>query len=345
MLQPAEAFLDVSGEDIRRRMFVTQDADGREWALRPEFTIPVCRDHIASGAPGRAANYAYAGPVFRMRAGERGEFPQAGVESIGRSDREAADAEVLALTCEAVALAGLPDPAARLGDVAILNALIAAAGLPAAAARKIKRAVAAGKGPAALGVLDEAGDAEGASHAGVLAALEGQDPQAARRFVEDVLAIAGISSVGGRSAGDIAQRFLARARERSQPIGAEARALVAGGLAISGDPDQAAAALRALAKDAGVALDAEIDALEARTGFMAARGLDVAAMRFDLSFARNLDYYTSFIFELNDPALPEGKPVAGGGRYDSLIARLGASEGAPAVGASIWLDRLPGGAS
>jgi ATP phosphoribosyltransferase regulatory subunit len=342
VLQPAASFLDVSGEDIRRRMFVTQDADGREWALRPEFTIPVCRDHLASAHAAEAASYAYLGPVFRMRAGESGEFLQAGMESLGRADREAADAEVMALTCEAVALAGLPAPAILLGDVAILNALVRAAGLPASTGRKLLRAAAAGDAAGAAAALDDDGGDSAVNHAGVLAALEGQDPQAARRFVEDVLAIAGISSVGGRSAGDIASRFLARARERSQPVSGEARALVSGALAISGDPDSAAASLRALARDARVSLDAEIDALEARTGFMAARGLDVAAMRFDVGFARNLDYYTSFIFELNDPGFAGARPVAGGGRYDSLLGRLGAAAPMPAVGASIWLDRLPG---
>jgi ATP phosphoribosyltransferase regulatory subunit len=345
VLQPAEAFLDVSGEDIRRRMFVTQDAEGREWALRPEFTIPVCRDHIARGPAQRAASYSYLGPVFRMRAGEPGEFAQAGIESIGRTDAQAADAEVMALICEAVALAGLPKPVIRLGDVAVLNAVLEAAALPASAQRKLMRAVANGAGAQAVEVLDVAADAQADSHAGMLAALEGQDPQAARRFVQDVLAIAGISSVGGRSAGDIASRFLARARERSQPVSDQAKALIGGALAIGGDPDSAASALRALAAEAKVDLTREIDALEARTGFMAARGLDVGQMRFDVSFARNLDYYTSFIFELSDPDAAGGKPVAGGGRYDTLLARLGAGADVPAVGASIWLGRLPGGAS
>ena len=41
VLQPADVFIDLSGEDIRRRMFVTQDAAGAELCLRPEYTIPV----------------------------------------------------------------------------------------------------------------------------------------------------------------------------------------------------------------------------------------------------------------------------------------------------------------
>ena len=340
ILQPAGIFLDVSGEDMRKRMFMTQDGDGQEWCLSPEYTIPVCHDHLASRHAGEARGYAYLGPVFRMRSGEPGEFLQAGLELIGRTDSEAADAEVLAITCEAVAMAGLAAPRIRLGDVAILRAVLRGLNLPAAAQRKLMRAVSAGEGERALAALDTVEAPGQDTHAGLFAALQGQDPGAAKRFVEDVLSIAGIASVGGRSAGDIASRFLARASEREQTIAPEARQIMAGVLAVEGDPDEAATALRALAKDAGLDLAGELDVLEARTGFMAARGLDVAAMQFSAGFARNLDYYTSVMFELHDPAPGSPRPVAGGGRYDTLLGKLGAESPIPAVGASIWLDRL-----
>ena len=37
-LQPADIFLDMSGEDIRRRMYVFADPAGEELCLRPELT-------------------------------------------------------------------------------------------------------------------------------------------------------------------------------------------------------------------------------------------------------------------------------------------------------------------
>jgi ATP phosphoribosyltransferase regulatory subunit len=337
VLQPADAFVDLSGEDIRRRLFVTQDATGRELCLRPEYTIPVCRHHLASGAAAPAA-YAYCGPVFRLRVGEPGEFLQAGVESIGRADAAAADAEVLGLALEGVQALGLASPAVRLGDMGLLDALLVALAVPAGLKRRLLRAVVSGAGLA--GVPD--GEA-GPEHAGLLAAIEGQAPQAAKAFVEDVIAIAGIARVGGRSAGEIAERFLARAANRSG-LGSEARAVVERYLAIAGDPDGAARAVRALAADAGLDLGAALDAFEERTGFMAARGLDIAAFRFAADFARNLDYYTGFIFEIHDPARPLAKPLVGGGRYDRLLEHLGAREPVPAVGCSFWLDRILDGA-
>ncbi|MGE7472953.1 ATP phosphoribosyltransferase regulatory subunit [Bosea sp. NPDC003192] len=343
ILQPVEPFLDLSGEDIRRRIFLTQDDDGREWCLRPEYTIPVALAHIAAHA-GEPASYAYAGPVFRMRgANEPSEFAQAGLESFGRTDFAAADAEIMALTVEAAAALGLTRPRLLMGDVALLTALLDRLGVPQAARRRLMRAVAQGKGADAVAALEPPTNEVEHAHAGLLKALEGQDPKAARAFVEDVLSIAGISTVGGRSAGDIAERFLARAAERDNPVNGEASGVIAHALAIGGDPDGASAALRKLAGDAGLDLSAALDAFDERTGFLAARGVDVANISFSAGFARNLDYYTGFIFELHDPARPDLKPIAGGGRYDGVLQRLGAPASVPAVGASLWLDRLAGG--
>ena len=48
ILQPAEPFLDLSGEDIRKRMYLTTAPGGGEFCLRPDLTIPVSRDYLAS---------------------------------------------------------------------------------------------------------------------------------------------------------------------------------------------------------------------------------------------------------------------------------------------------------
>ena len=107
ILQPAEPFLDLSGEDIRKSLYLTTDASGEELCLRPDLTIPVARDYLASGRAGQPAGFSYLGPVFRYRGGRPSEFLQAGIESFGRQDRAAADAEMLALALEATSAFGL----------------------------------------------------------------------------------------------------------------------------------------------------------------------------------------------------------------------------------------------
>ena len=50
ILHEASVFVELAGEDLRRRLFLTNAADGTELALRPDYTIPVCLHHLATGA-------------------------------------------------------------------------------------------------------------------------------------------------------------------------------------------------------------------------------------------------------------------------------------------------------
>ena len=59
ILQPAGMLLDLYGEDIRARAFVTRDPLAGELMLRPDFTVPIVRMHMASGT--MTARYTYAG--------------------------------------------------------------------------------------------------------------------------------------------------------------------------------------------------------------------------------------------------------------------------------------------
>src|SRR5215469_15300897 len=137
IVQPAEPFLDLSGEDIRRRMFLTSDPLGHELCLRPDLTIPVSRAYLQSPAAGKPAGYCYLGPVFRHRPGASAEFVQVGIESFGRADKAAADAEMLALGLEAIAQFGITAPEIRMGDVGLFAAFIAALDLAPAWKRRL----------------------------------------------------------------------------------------------------------------------------------------------------------------------------------------------------------------
>jgi ATP phosphoribosyltransferase regulatory subunit len=324
-------------------MFLTSDAEGRELCLRPDLTIPVARDYLASSQAGSPAGFCYLGSVFRQRAGQAGEFLQAGIESFGRRDHAAADAEMLALGLEACAQYGLATPDIRLGDVALFSALIAALDLPAAWKRRLVKDFNRKANLASdLEALERDAARERPAYQGVLAALAGSDPEAAHALVADLLAIAGISPVGGRSIDEIADRFLEQAAlGATTGLPGEMRELIERFLAVSGDPDQAALDLRELAGDGGTDMDAALDLFETRTGFLAARGVDVSRIRFSTAFGRGLDYYTGFVFELHASSPEEStRQLVAGGRYDGLLTRLGSATPTPAVGFAVWIERL-----
>jgi ATP phosphoribosyltransferase regulatory subunit len=340
VLQPAEPFLDLSGEDIRRRMFLTADPQGREMCLRPDLTIPVSRAYLQSPQVGKSAGFCYLGPVFRHRPGAAAEFLQVGIESFARHDKAAADAEMLALGLEATAQYGVTAPEIRIGDVGMFTAFIAALDLaPAWKRRLIKDFNRKTSLKHDLNQLTLAASESAPEYQGVLAALAGSDPKAAHHLVTDLLSIAGIATVGGRSVAEIADRFLEQAALNApRRLPRETRALIERFLSVAGDPDDAAANLHALAAEANIALEPALDLFETRTGFLAARGVDVRAIRFATAFGRGFDYYTGFVFELHDAS---GKgPLVAGGRYDGLLARLGAREAIPAVGFAASIEEL-----
>jgi ATP phosphoribosyltransferase regulatory subunit len=334
LLQPAGVFLDRRGEDFRGRLYLTSDAGAAELCLRPEYTIPIALDYLASHDALRPAAFAYGGLVFR--AGD-GELAQAGIESFAREDREAADAEILAEAMGAAQAAGAGGLVVRFGDAGLVSAFLDELSLAPAWRRRIETGHAKGRGLSDLfAPSDKASDA-----AGVLAALEKVDPAEAKRLVEDLLSIAGITAVGGRSAGEIAERFLEQAT-LADPGGvpSEKRALIDAFFGIEGSPDAASASLRRLAASARLDLGAELDRFDMRSGFIAARGLPLDSMAFSASFARRLDYYSGFVFEAKE--VGAATPALVGGRYDRLLRTLGAADDVAAVGAAIWVDAIKG---
>ena len=68
-------------------------------------------------------------------------------------------------------------------------------------------------------------------------------------------------------------------------------------------------------------------------------GFESIDLKFDLSLARGLNYYTGTIFELIIPNFREIGSIGGGGRYDNLTESFG-KKNLSGVGISIGFERL-----
>src|SRR4029079_16154353 len=108
---------------------------------------------------------------------------------------------------------GIATPDIRMGDVGLFTALIESLDLaPAWKRRLVKDFNRAGRLERDLEVFEvKAGGSAHAEYQGVLAAMARSDPKAAHALVTDLLSIAGINAFGGRSVGEIADRFLDQA--------------------------------------------------------------------------------------------------------------------------------------
>jgi ATP phosphoribosyltransferase regulatory subunit len=108
ILQPAETLLDLYGEDIRARAYVTADPLRGEMMLRPDFTVPVVQMHMANGA--EPARYTYMGEVFRQAGTQRPahiRVPSGRLRGLRPREPGDADAEVFALFARRWAPLGL----------------------------------------------------------------------------------------------------------------------------------------------------------------------------------------------------------------------------------------------
>lgn len=347
IIQPADMFLDSSGENIRSRTYVFADPDGRELCLRPDLTVPACRYHLSHAQDAAdEARYCYSGPAFRFQPGDRGklhptEFDQAGIEWFSASDPVAAEAEVLGLAIKALDAAGLKDYRINIGDLGLFRALLKSIEMPERWRNRLRHQF--WRPRAFRELLDLLSGEVQRSRSSISAhvdAVAGGHLQGAVAHVEKVLGEAGVPLVGGRSMEEIAGRLLEKASDRSEaPLTPEARRRIDGYLAIAGPVADCATALHGVASSSPAFVTA-LDYFVRRLREIKKRRLAFDAAQFSAIFGRDLEYYTGFVFEIETKLSGEAVQIAGGGRYDSLMSDIGAPFKVPAVGCAIHTERL-----
>ncbi len=326
LLLPAETLLDLYGEDIRARAYVTHDPDRGELMLRPDFTVPVVQMHMANGAD--PARYTYMGEVFRTQAagsGRPSEYLQVGYEVFDRADPTRADAEVFALFAKALAPFGLR---AVTGDIGILMAAIDTLSTTDARKAALRRHLWRPRRFRALLDRYTGRAALPAPRAALIRALE---TRGAAALIDE----AG-PEIGLRSAQDVADRLNALAADAATPPIPAAEAEVLGViLSLKAALPDAYEQLCDVCVDLP-GLGGAVDRLAARMGALDAAGIDIATLPFEASFGRTtMEYYDGFVFGFLAEGRPDLPPVATGGRYDALTRILGAGREIPAVGGVI----------
>ena len=310
VLQPAGALLDLYGEDIRARAFVTHDPLKGEMMLRPDFTLPLVQRHMAAG--GGERRYTYAGEVFRRQEDDpdrAAEYLQVGYELFNGSAAPEADAEVFAIFSSALAPLDLR---AAMGDIGLLRAAVEGLGL--SAGRKAALSHHLWRPRRFRALLGRFGTSDPAP--------------------EPVTGTG--AEIGLRTSADVAARLAARQADRAEPPLEEGRiAAIDALLSIREKAPDALVRLHEVAADLP-SIGGAVEALTARFDALAAAGVDVDALDFEASYGRTtLEYYDGFVFGFYADTRPDLPPVATGGRYDALTRAIGGGDGVPAVGGVI----------
>lgn len=322
-LLSADTLLDLYGEDIRGRAYLTTDPFGGEMVLRPDFTVPVVQMHMDSAAD--PARYTYAGRVFRKQEDNpdrQREAMQVGFEIFDGADPAGSDATVFAAISNA--LRGLPVRAAT-GDIGILMAAVT--GLQTSDTRKAALLRHLWRPRKFRALLDRFGGRT-APAPSRLALLAQADP------------LEGVApTLGLRTRAQVQTRIDAlRADAATPPISNDEMTMIDAILSMDAHCPYVLSGLRDIAVDMP-AISGAVVAFSARLDALAAKDVDVDNLAFEGSYGRtSLEYYDGFVFGFYATADHFMPPVATGGRYDALTARLGAGRAVPAVGGVIRPD-------
>jgi histidyl-tRNA synthetase len=321
---PAFEYTDALGKflpDVDRPnegVFSLQDDDKQWLSLRYDLTAPLAR-YVAENfqnLPKPFRRY-QVGSVWRNEKpgpGRYREFTQFDADTVG-SNSPSADAELLMMTCDALEAVGLKrgEYIIKINNRKLLDGVLEAANVDSSKRGAVLRAV---------DTFDRLGED------GVRARLGAGRKDTSGDFIQG----AGLSD-------DQAHRILTFA------VGAAKNWT---------DPDRQIAEIEDVLKGAqnlskraadGLLEVREISKLLQARDYMS--GDNTSRARLDTSIIRGLDYYTGPVFEaqLTFPVKNEAGEevvfgsVAGGGRYDDLVARFTGQQ-VPATGISIGVSRL-----
>jgi histidyl-tRNA synthetase len=311
-------------------VFAWQDEDEKWLALRYDLTAPLARVYAQhrNDLPTPYRRYAM-GPVWRNEKpgpGRFRQFYQCDADTVGTASM-AADAEICAMLADALEEVGIPrgDYVVRVNNRKVLDGILEGVlvqnekteALP----RNFKEAMQTKLSEwdfvsrdAVLRTIDKL-DKVVAN--GVIELLTTGRKDQSGAFIDGV----GLSDADARRIVDFMQ---SRGQNNANTI----------------------ANLRTLIDYSELGMEG-VDELEEIATLLAAQGYGPDRIVIDPSVVRGLGYYTGPVFEaeLTFEILDEkGRPrqfgsVAGGGRYDDLVARFTGQQ-VPAVGVSIGVDRL-----
>jgi histidyl-tRNA synthetase len=340
ILERRDLYLRKLGEELVGKVYEFS-FNGRELALRPEWTASVLRAYVRGmqdqPLPLRLR---YTGPVFRNERPQRHtfrQFTQIGVELLGAAPPRA-DAECLALACAGLAAAGVGSYRVRLGHIGLIRQVLAALGLNERTQSVLAWSLERMRRHGVDAIRDQLGTLHDDDPPLDPALIAGLDDAQAEALLLHALRTIGVNlRFGTRPPEAIVGRLVRKLRrdDRAEQV-ERALALLQRLGDIQGPPEQALAAAASLLEEFGLPAS-WLDELREILALTAAHQLPADRIVLDFGLGRGLNYYTGIIFEIYDD---HELQLCGGGRYDDLVTTLGGRQTTPAIGFAYGLERV-----
>lgn len=341
VIELADLFLIKAGDQVVNKLF-TVEHQGREFALRPEFTAAAAYHYLTDPARPSVARWQFQGYVFEDDPFSNHNVQRfnLGAELIGL-DGSIADAEIIALAANGLSAFEVSEYRLLIGHADLMRRVLTGFKLDSRIERFLLHQLPALQNPALgkkyvieqvnkliSGSSDVLVDEQIAEHASNSAGMLDVILDASQRD----------TPMGARTRHDIARRLMQkrqRAFERPQIFEALDTLTVWSEIAL--DVDVAFQELHKLAVHDS-AMEDILREWEQSIGYLETLyGIERKSIAIKPALARSWDYYTGIVFELS---LTDGTQIGGGGRYNELMRLIGGQHDIPSVGFAYYVDNL-----
>ena len=346
MTIPADIVMNFMGEDVRSRLLFTSSPSGDELCLRPDFTLPLAISYINNEV--QANKFVYDGYAFRFPSiNEKTrycpEFRQIGIENFGDKNKIDVEGDVISQACEILSSFYDDHLEIKISDISMFYQLLNHLKIDTHLFNRVRRLYWRGLSATEIKdsikkIINTRFDAKpnfdlieeyknnNLSSIALIQKLTGSDD---------------LSIFSGRQPDDIVKSYI----DKSELINGTAInntviEQITEFLSIKGDIPRVIQLLDKFQKKYHIDFVEGIENLENRVKILKKNQIAKGMIEFNATLSRKVEYYTGLIFEIRTKNENKNEPIAIGGRYDKIFEELGSTDPIPAVGCSIYVDRL-----
>ena len=346
MTIPADIVMNFMGEDVRNRLLFTSSPSGDELCLRPDFTLPLAISYINNEV--QANKFVYDGYAFRFPSiNEKTrycpEFRQIGIENFGDKNKIDVEGDVISQVCEILSSFYDDQLEIKISDIFMFYQLLNHLKIDTYLFNRVRRLYWRGLSATKikdsikkimntrfdakprLDLIDEYKN-NNLSSIALIQKLTGSDD---------------LSIFSGRRPDDIVKNYIDKSELiNGTMINDTAIEQITEFLSIKGDISRVVKLLDNFQKKYHIDFAEGIENLENRVKILKKNQIAKDMIEFNATLSRKVEYYTGLIFEIRTKNENKNEPIAIGGRYDKIFEELGSKKPIPAVGCSIYVDRL-----
>jgi len=346
MTIPADIVMNFMGEDVRNRLLFTSSPGGDELCLRPDFTLPLAISYINNELQSNKFvydGYAFRFPSINEKTRYCPEFRQIGIENFGDKNKIDAEGDVISQAYEILSSFYDDHLEIKISDISMFYQLLDHLNIDTHLFNRFRRLY--WRGLSATEIKDSIKKIIN-TRFDIKPRLDlieeyKNNNLSSIAFIQKLAGSDDLSVFSGRQPDDIVKRYIDKSElSNNNAINDTVIEQITEFLSIKGNISKITQLLDNFQKKYHIDFAEGIENLENRIKILRKNQIPTDMIEFNATLSRKVEYYTGLVFEVRMKNKNKNEPIAIGGRYDKIFEQLGSQDPIPAVGCSIYVDRL-----